>query len=1706
MKPQVSSPQATGGAGTFFEQHVDTYWLAQLLVRGIPPILLDCTIEEVHFQTERQGWNTDDFLIIGERASGYRKRLAGQVKRSFTISTKDEECRKTIQDFWKDFNNKQLFDSSVDRLALVTLRGTNVLLEHFSGLLDGARAARNGNEFELRLNTPGLISSKAIRYCDEIRSIVGDIEGTSVSTSDVWSFLRVLHILSLDLNSATSQTEAVIKSLLAYTSKEQDPVGSAEASWNTLLREVSLGMPDSRSFGWKELPEALRLRHSPVAGAERLALSALNDHSSFILDGIRSTIGDDLHLSRVRLVQQVIEQLESTQVVVISGSSGSGKSGIAKDVIKSLASEYFAFGFRAEEFAHPHFDESLQSVRIPANATMLGAILAGQARKVMLVESVERLLETSTRDAFSDLLTLVMRDKSWRLILTCRDYSVELVRSCFLESTTIANSVVNVLPMDDEELEMVEVAYPPLARPLGDETLRRLLRNPFVLDKALKVEWSEARPLPQSERDFRALFWRDIIRVDHYTKAGMPSRREDVFVKIALRRARALTLFSPGHDLDAEVIDKLKHESLIVSSRESHSLIAPAHDVLEDWAILQWIDEKYLEHQGSFRDLSDTLGTYPAIRRTYRKWLDELSNRNPAAADELYSGVMHDSKLPARFRDDTLVSLLRSSSSAPLLERQSAELFANDKHHLRRIIHLLRVACVKFPDELPESHASSSLLNMPDGQSWACVLRLVSDKLGLFSIEERFLLLGLIEDWSRSINWGNPYPEGFKSVAIIAHWLLASFADYRSNDHRKQTLRVLAKIPYGDRERFAYLLTGGEEVGERNRTVEDFRKIILEGMEGNPAARDMPDLVISIARDFLLCSEEEVRREGRWFGERLDTEISYGIKQARNHGYFPASAYRGPFLALLRHHSQVGLEFIKTVLNHSADWYFSPRVKSAYVIPDFEILLKFEDGTSRSQRCDVELWNLYRGLSSGPYVLKSLLMALERWLLEIAEAYPLELDAVLLQILRDNDASAVTAVVASVSTAFPHSCSETLLVLLRSPECIMLDRCRVSPDLMNFTRLKGLGFDLKTIDGIYYAERRDADARPHRRQDLEMAIANLQLGPLAPRIYEILDHHRRELPPLDEQDEEDRIWRLALHRMDLRQYTVTEEVATSSVPPEIRSQEAPNENRQYLLLDLKLPEPDLKEMSDQSAARFQSMNARLGLLMWGRKVFDREEDLTYDPDEWRQRLQEARIAAECASSNDDHQTSRGGPGFVAAICARDHWVEMDDDERTWCLNVICTEVTREGDLWSPLARVQSGGMSADRPCATVIPLLMGKLLNEDLRLKVFQVLVIALTHAIDEVRWQAALGIGRSLWSVDRDLTMRCVNALAFEAALVQQVVDEERKRPYNDRIQIDRIEATIASDIRRRFFEVDGIPDDALHSFDPTRGFGAQSSATILAVLGQATSEPASISAFLQLSRTLIAWWDADDDQQHRNERQKERNHGTEFTLTNLLQNFVHRTSLDAATSILQPILDSVDCHPREVHQILLGLISVEDRHPNTFHFWSLWKLFADKVKTAKWLHAIDYNYGQGKEMVSAIFLGSSWKNGIPRWDSLEGHAYLVNSLFEELPPSSTILENYVRFLFHFGDQSLPEAFIRISKNLYRGEVMDLLKKRNTVYLLEVLLQRYVYGRPLELKRRHELRDSVLVLLDLLVEAGSSSAFRMRDDFVTPISLGVSL
>lgn len=1689
---RVSSPIATGGAGTTFEQHVGAYWLAQLLVGAIPPILIDATVAEVSFQTERLGWHTDDFLIAC-KAGGPVRNLAGQVKRSFTVSASDKECVQAVGDFWKDFNGPH-FSIAHDRLTLVTLRGTNTLLEHFVGLLDCARAARDGAEFEQRLATKGFISATAERYCGEVQKIIGDIEGRPVKAADIWPFLRALHVLSLDLHSSTRQTEAHITSMLALTATDGDPVATAASSWNELVAEASTAMTASRSLRRDDLPAATLARHSVIGTSERRVLQALGDHTAPVLRAIRSTLGRELHLPRTTLVQRVLNALENAQVVLVTGPAGSGKSAVAKDAVGVLALDHFLFGFRVEEFAQAHLDTTLAAAQVPANWVKLRAILGAQDRKVVLVESVERLLEKTTRDAFTDLMTLAADDRGLRIVLTSRDYSIEQVRASFLQPHRINHTVIRVPPLEDAELTQVEAAYPALAIPLKSPALRNILRNPFVLDKALDIPWSPEKSLPQTEREFRALFWREIVRGGQRVAAAMGRLREEVIQIIAMRRARALCAYVSAIGLDAAVVESLRGDSLITSSDDNPLLMATAHDVLEDWAILQWLEEQHLS-EASFKALSDAIGTHPAVRRSYRKWVAELVERDVAAADQLFQAAVAATDITVQFRDDTLVALLKAPLAPDFLARHEAQLLANDRALLKRVIHLLRVACVKSPDWLAGLVGQGSILNVPDGSAWPAVLRLVHRNLAAFQDNERALLLGLVEDAVRGVSWWAPDVEGAEDVGGIAHWLLEGLRGYGGDDPRKRVLKVIAKIPKADATRFEAALRGHIEKGRRGRrrrdaVAEDFQELIYAGIEGMLAARDLPDVVISVGRDYLLASDEDIDDERRYARFSTDIDLYFGIKKGLRHDSFPPSAVRGPWAHLLRHHTVKALDFYIQVFNHSADWYAHPHLHER-LEEAWEVELTFADGSTQKQWTNGRLWGLYRGMTVGPYPLESMLMALETWLLEIGKQQPDRLDGILVDILRRSDNAALAAVVASVAIAYPAAAGEALLVLLSAPDYIDLDRSRMVAE-QQMSAMADILPTLRANHKVYEMERKQANSLPHRGHDLEAAVAHLQLGPFAPRVHSLLDKHLAALPPKEQQEKNDRLWRLAIHRMDLRQYTVSDTPGPEIPDPEAKPDDPP---RRYVRLDPKPPEADVQAVVDEGSSRLAAMNARLGVLMWGIQAFRREAG-NYKPAEWAAKLVEAQ-AMDCEAGGED--SSRHAPGFVAAVCIRDRWDDMTSAQKDWCVDTVCAEVMRHSDDADHMERVQNNSRAADRACAFVLPTLLRKPLDPTRAERVKAAFAAALTHPVAQVQSYATWSIDDTVWATDRALALRCLNAIAAEAAIIDKAQDAEEARPYNERRDLGEIMAQATADIRSRFWKDGAIAEDAHVTLDISDRFGADALKRMLVILGRVPQDPLAIAAFESASRTLAGWWRTSDDDR---EGGRSRNFDTESDVSQRIPEFLLRTSPEAAQRVLAPLLAAIDRHSHELQSIMQGLTELQDANPNTPQYWSLWGLIADAVRRARWVAGLDRDrHPDGTDLLSAVFLTLHWKDNVRHWRFLEGYAHLVHELFEALPPTSIVLDNYAGFLYHIGARSLPDAFVRVADALRRGYAQKMLANSNTVFTLEVLLQRYVYGRPLELKRDNHLRDAVLFILDCLVETGSSAAFRMRDDFVTPAS-----
>ena len=1686
----ATNPVSTGGSGTFFEQHVDALFLALLLVRAPLPVLKDCQVEKVHFQAEHLGWKTDDILVVARRPDGVVRRLAMQVKRRFTISERDENCKKAFGDFWADFRGAE-FDPENDRFALVTLRGTNVLLDAFNSLLDCARASVDAVDFMRRLEVDGFLSKKARGYAGTIRRIIEDAGEAAPTDEEFWHFLSVLHVLSFDLNTASGHTEEWIKTLLAFSTNQADPLLAAEASWRELLELVGAGMQAAASYRYEDLPESLRNCHGPIDTRASQVLQALSAHSQITLDGIKSTIGLKAEITRDALISQVLESLNEYQVVIISAPAGLGKSVIAKRCIKLLGENLYCLAFRAEEFAVSHLDQMLQQAQVPAKGAELLGMLAGQGRKLILVESIERLLEASVRDAFADLLNLGHKDKNLGLLLTCRDYSLETVRSAFLSETGLQFKVIEVPPLADEELEQVVKIVPHLANALKHERLKRLLRSPYLLDKAAHMDWSETKGFPTNEREFRRRCWQEVIRKNAAAAGGMPQRRHHTFLEVALRRARELRPFVPVENLDAAALEALRADGLIVASPETSSLAAPAHDVLEDWAIIKWLGQRWIMHEHATRPLAEDVGGFPAVRRAYRKWLSELFQCETEAASHFVLSAFCDPMLPGYFRDDTLICALQSPSAREFLEHQREALFADGGALLIRVIHLLRVACKAQPLWLSKGAPVPSQMLIASGEAWSAVLKIVLAGLDSLLPQHAPVLLGLIEDFANSIDWRDPEPKGFEETAKIAFELLRHLNGYRMNDLRKRTLKVIAKVPTGDSKAFRELVERAITNDRRDHLADEFSEILLNDINSWNVCRFFPEEIIRLAKAKFLLTEEVLTQDDWYQRSGIDIEPYFGIKEDAHFDFFPASAIRGVFLPLLRHHPHRAVDFIMELLNHAGSWYGEQRWPYHQLEPAHQITLQVPGEAAVAQWANPRLWNLYRGLSVGPYVLQSALMALEAWLLEICDREDADVESWLLKILRESNNVMATAVVASVCNAHPEKAGWAGLALLSSPELIRMDRARMVQEHSHSALsdiLPSFGFNQ-----IYEEERKKSNALPHRGHDLEALAVKLQfIEGQREAVFEIIDRHRAALPPVEEQSEEHRLWRLALHRMDVRGFCPVEEAETEPSAGDASEEDETRERRIYL--GPGEIEPDLQEIIDRHAPVTAQQEQDIALLNWGMAAWERRESPHLDVSDWKTFLARAR-SRDVEPEPEDFV--RGGPGVIAAVCARDHWDEMGPEEREWCIEKLIHEVERECDSEDDLIRHSRGAFQPDRQAAYVLPGLLARDVPDAQRARIREAIAKALTHASDEVRAYAAEGIGTFSTGELRAFSESCVAAIAARARLISERLAEEQQKPYGKRVHVAEIMRQVVPTVRAAIIDQSRELAEELDGLTLDNWPGRQAARAILQVFGYQPDSDLAIGFHRRVASSIVEDWDRKlEDRTQRGQQNYEFIH----QFFQRLARFVLRLDKKKALHVCEPFLEAVEKHPGEVKDFIRYLVIEADRSREDDSFWTLWQAFADAISAAPWIEQIDSRYGSGKELIDAIFFGNYRNENERHWHRLEGQGHRVDKLAGQFRGSVTVFNAYCRFLYDIGATSLPKAFVILADFLSVGDPHEMLSDQNTVFLLESLFLRYVYAEPHRLKSDHAIRNAVLLLLDHLVEAGSSAAYRMRDDFVTPL------
>ncbi len=1136
---------------------------------------------------------------------------------------------------------------------------------------------------------------------------------------------------------------------------------------------------------------------------------------------------------------------------------------------------------------------------------------------------------------------------------------------------------------------------------------------------------------------------------------------------------------------DHGAVAALRNDSLLRDSDEGPNLVIPAHDVLEDWAIIHWIEDHFYECESQILALQQRLGTAPAIRRGYRKWLGELVQSDQARIKAIFADIVGDQGTDQAFADDTIVAVLRTNHAESFLVEHEEMLFSQDKQLFRRLIHLVRMAC-KFPSPHVAS-GWSSLVQHPVGPVWCAMLRLLEKRLPEFGKSDLPLIVGFIEEASMAWHVAAAYPDGAESMVAIAWSLLPFFNGVHGRAQQKRLLQIIAKFPRCQPERFLALLSPASEVDEGDEVVDrdDMLEIVFSGFQGFPSCRDYPTETIAAYLDQVLVDPHDL---GGYQGVGVQPSAMFGLTDDYHPWLHYASAYNGPFMALLEFHPESSLDALVRLINERTEHYATSPITKRYLQRPTRVSIELLDGTQVEQWYDQELWTIYRG-RTGPNVLQSALMALEHWLLGIAERTPDELDALLLKILNASNSCAITAVVAAVAAAHTRLSRETVFLLLCSPEFILMDHYRFALDRMAPPEVFSSPTQ-NSIRDIYLSERRIANQQPHRLRDIETAVFELQFGPDRTRIQNQIDFYLSQIPPENARTEANLDWLMSLRRMDLRHRTIGEVDVETSSPMETSSE--PQTTR-YIKFELSLPDEELRERSTRAELDHDAMDARLSLLMWGMRVFERRADSSFDPAAWHDSLVAAmRLTSLGEGIYDPAETA---PTYIASVCLRDHAIELTPSEFDWCVNTICVAIEKTADQWGPLATSDRHAFEGDIPAANVVAKLASLSLQEEVRKRVKSCLAAAITHPDRRVVESCSVGVGEHLFPRDRSLALRCIHAINHQRNLIVEHGEDHRNSEFGEGRSYEQRRIEIAKEVRTAFLQ-DALPVilfvDGQFSEDHI-----ESLPIALSALASAPHDALAVQGFVHASKAMVHWWDliVADRQGRRSAPIAALN-----SLRTLLSKFVLQCDPTAIERVLAPVLFATDRHSGELELLLLAIIEKQCEQPDADNFWRAWEQFSLALQSASWLPKVDDRRFAGVKLMRAVFLSENWTKMFRPWETLDGNEGRLDRLLNAIPSSVAKLESYVNYLCSAGSSTCPTTFVQLAQVVDSVPVNEWQTRTDVLSAMELLLQRFVYVEPARLKRDPKIRIAVLLLLDRLVQAGSSAGYQMRDDFITPL------
>lgn len=816
-------------------------------------------------------------------------------------------------------------------------------------------------------------------------------------------------------------------------------------------------------------------------------LSAYNDSQLEYIKNQININGKAYKFDRSVVTNRLMTLILGNNNVMLSGESGSGKSAVLKDYYEQYKDnrDYVFFIINTGQLNVENLN-SLFHLHHNYTFAEFYSYFVEVKNKILVLDSAEQLLDLNNRRV-ALMLVDKLRREGWNLIVTCKKNTQEDLIAIMKEDFQLDFILQSVDALQDYELKNFEKETG-IRLPLDDK-LRHQFSIPFYL-----ARYCEVGGTGDSVKAFRERVWKQKVR----GTSSLGRKIETCLFEIIRRKQTTGLFVIPTDGLDVDCVDSLIKEDII--GEIEHRGVFVKHDLYTDWAL----DYMLLSELTDKESVECKLVSKPTISyaNAFRRWFTDKVSSKEAVVDTII-GVMFEKGIDDRWANTILEVVGSSDVYAPIfINKYKTRLTENDYYWFNTFANTVSVSCHIVTQYLPYKNGIRIPISNSIGSGWEAVISFINNNKEDYYINNLSLVYNILNGYSNKLKKNEEVVKMAGLLAIRIFDIQANSQDQGYHfwlNNMKDWAALVCRYAIYIQDEIKNILANvvKNSWNHHNSPYHDIIEYLI-----------VPQNSLMNIKAYFVCREQllpvlklfwsksnDIYRDYSSFG----TEQYFGLYQeGLGMNYFPSSPFQTPILGLLNAESLVLLEdnatldFIIEFVDNCVSC-FDKRGKHLQELD--EITVSFDDGSKHKVLCSSMLWNMYRGLSdiSAPYLLESIHMALEKYLLDQlkGEEKKKNIDRVriiLWRILRNSHSATLYAIVTSVVLAYYNDLFDLFLFFIQDIRFLHLDLHRYISeyhvDLTSFVYMSHKD---------YAIERKEAADMSHRKLHLETLLTNLQI-------------------------------------------------------------------------------------------------------------------------------------------------------------------------------------------------------------------------------------------------------------------------------------------------------------------------------------------------------------------------------------------------------------------------------------------------------------------------------------------------------------------------------------------------------------------------------------------------------------------------------------